>query len=422
MNATDPAGVPSTSVADDASAGDETASAWGGLPTALVVLGVGLLTSLTDRWLLPGVDSPPLLSVSTAMTLSTTLPFIIAFCVGGLWLRRGSLPVERFRRIGMWTAVGSVGFFGLNLAMIAVWPPDGLLDALGWARFAFSVGGVGGLAVGITEARSIQRGRTAERARVRAEVAEERRERLSSVNQLLRHEVLNAANVVAGNAALLLEQGDLHPDARDRVETVAHHTDDIEHVVRDVRVLIEAAGPGEFARVDLRAVLEEEAEAVRGTHPDATVTVTAPETLPVHADDLIGRLFSNLLSNAVEHADDPVMVRITAEQAGDHVSVRVADDGPGIDEATCDALFEPERGGAADHGLGLHIVSTLAKRYGGSVELTDNGPDGAVFTVALPLADVTGLGGATGDDSEATGASGSNRDDETPARKETPPV
>ena len=51
-----------------------------------------------------------------------------------------------------------------------------------------------------------------------------------------------------------------------------------------------------------------------------------------------------------------------------------------------ETLFERNMG--ADHGLGLYLVRTLIERYGGTVELTETGPEGSTFTVELPRADV----------------------------------
>jgi signal transduction histidine kinase len=113
-----------------------------------------------------------------------------------------------------------------------------------------------------------------------------------------------------------------------------------------------------------------------------------PDEAPVVADDLLPRIYSNLLRNAVEHNDDaPARVSVTAERTGDAVVVRIADDGPGIPAAERSTLFERSDNTGAAHGLGLYLVRTLAERYGGTVELTETGPDGSAFVVELPAAE-----------------------------------
>ena len=51
----------------------------------------------------------------------------------------------------------------------------------------------------------------------------------------------------------------------------------------------------------------------------------------VVADDLLDRVSSNLLSNAVEHNErDSPTVSVTVDAGGDDVVVSVADDGPDV--------------------------------------------------------------------------------------------
>ncbi|WP_233255292.1 sensor histidine kinase [Haloplanus rallus] len=104
----------------------------------------------------------------------------------------------------------------------------------------------------------------------------------------------------------------------------------------------------------------------------------------VTADALLGRVFANLLDNAVEHHDGQrPRITVGADPDGDTVRVRVQDDGPGIPERQRERLFE--QGGTRTHGLGLYLVRTLVERYGGSVELAETGPEGTTFVVELPV-------------------------------------
>ncbi|MGR6968882.1 ATP-binding protein [Streptomyces cynarae] len=116
---------------------------------------------------------------------------------------------------------------------------------------------------------------------------------------------------------------------------------------------------------------------------------------PPHLRRLL-TIVGNLLDNAVDAATDgppPAggrQVRLTLTEGPDHVTVRVADTGPGIPPGAAEAIFEdgwstrPERG-TARRGLGLALVHRLVQRHGGTVAVSE-GP-GAVFTVVLPLPD-----------------------------------
>jgi signal transduction histidine kinase len=100
------------------------------------------------------------------------------------------------------------------------------------------------------------------------------------------------------------------------------------------------------------------------------------------------RLVRNLLDNAERHARAIVGVALT-EEAGEAI-LTVVDDGPGVDPADADVIFE--RFGRADAaraaesggvGLGLAIAREIAERHDGSLRLIDRRP-GATFELRLP--------------------------------------
>ncbi|WP_284012265.1 sensor histidine kinase [Halobaculum litoreum] len=385
-----------TATADDGTtpAGPEGApaaspGAWRRLPTVVTVYGVVLTASLVDRWLLgDGLGAPAGGTVAAVTTVAIALPFTLGFVYGGVRLARGTLPAARFPRIARWWLGASGAFLVINLLMMTVWGTSTVAVAIGWLRFSLVFGGAGGLLVGIVEAGSIERARAAERARVRAERVADTREWLRYLNDILRHEVLNASNVAAGNASLLLDDDSLDEATRDRLAVIERACEDLDDVIREVRLLV-ASDHGDLdpRRVDLRPVLDTETDAVAEAYDGATVETDLPESLPVLADESVGRVFSNLVANAVEHNDGPdATVRVSGEMDADEAVVRVSDDGPGVPPDERETLFEPANDSTSDHGLGLHIVRTLVDRYGGAVELSDTGPDGSTFTVRLPRA------------------------------------
>lgn len=101
------------------------------------------------------------------------------------------------------------------------------------------------------------------------------------------------------------------------------------------------------------------------------------------------RAFANLVGNALRYGGSAA---IAWGVAGGEVLVRVTDDGPGIDPALADRLFEPFVRGEESRnratggtGLGLTIVRAILTRHGGRVTLANRVEGGAVATVALPL-------------------------------------
>lgn len=68
------------------------------------------------------------------------------------------------------------------------------------------------------------------------------------------------------------------------------------------------------------------------------------------------------------------------------VHFTVEDNGPGMDEDTCEKLFNLfySTKGSAGTGIGLYVASQVAARHGGSLTVTSAPGRGAVFTMVLP--------------------------------------
>ncbi|MEK4033698.1 HAMP domain-containing sensor histidine kinase [Methylocystis sp. IM3] len=105
------------------------------------------------------------------------------------------------------------------------------------------------------------------------------------------------------------------------------------------------------------------------------------------------RVFTNLVENAVNHAEN---VEITvAEDPDGRLRVEVSDDGPGIPEEIKSKVFDPFVRGQAGRtmgdkggfGLGLSIVRSLVESHGGAVALLDRAPRGLIVRVLLPAAE-----------------------------------
>jgi signal transduction histidine kinase len=322
-----------------------------------------------------------------AVSLLISLPFVFGITYGGRWLAGGDVEPERYHRIATWTVGGCAVFAAITVLLMTVVPPANLFATLIWIRWAASIGAGTGLLLGVFEARAIDRRVTAERARIRAEEAESRRELLDYLNGLLRHEVLNSANVIVGRSGQVIQRSTLEPAGRKDLDTIQRRARDLADVIEDARVLLQATtGDGHRERLDVVDVLERELEALSDYDRSVTIETDLPASAPVLADSLLPRIFSNLLTNAVEHHDgtNPT-VRVTVETTTNTVQIHIADDGPGVPAVERQTLFECDDTNR-DHGLGLSLVATLVERYAGSLELTETGPSGSVFTVELPLA------------------------------------
>src|SRR5690242_3343781 len=102
---------------------------------------------------------------------------------------------------------------------------------------------------------------------------------------------------------------------------------------------------------------------------------------------------SNVLENAIKYSDKRVDIQIELS-ASDKVSLRVRDAGIGIPRADLKRVFkrfyrvaDREVARVKGSGLGLFIVRSIARKYGGDAFAESEGPGrGATITIQLPRA------------------------------------
>lgn len=107
--------------------------------------------------------------------------------------------------------------------------------------------------------------------------------------------------------------------------------------------------------------------------------------------EMMARVISNLVSNAVSYTQPGGTVELSAFDSGDRVVIAVDDDGPGVPPEMRDRVFDrfarldssrsSDSGGS---GLGLAIVKTLVELHGGAVGCVESPLGGARFMVSLP--------------------------------------
>jgi len=226
--------------------------------------------------------------------------------------------------------------------------------------------------------------------REREQQLEHERERLEFMNRIIRHNLLNGMNVVDARAGLL--SGHVDPEVADHLETVQSRVRDMVDLIETMRsfmqVLTEEDGE-QTEPVALDAVLSAEVEKARNAYDAATVAYDPGPDVFVVGNDLLPEVFENLLSNAVQHNDSASpTVSVSVRVEGEEAVVEVADDGPGVDEAMRDAIFEKGEKGfdSPGTGFGLYLVRELVASYDGAIDVRNRPEGGAAFTVRLPLA------------------------------------
>jgi signal transduction histidine kinase len=241
-------------------------------------------------------------------------------------------------------------------------------------------------------------------ARVERELGEANRDRLALSERLhaadklsalgtmaagIAHEIRNPLNAVRGFAELLgaRERGD------ERAQQWAGHivagVREVDTIIENMlsfaspqRLRLERVAPEELARGALELVDLGQGGARVTTHSDA----------PAFWGDRIKlrQALRNLVENALEAQSGAreARVEVALLRQDDELVFQVADAGPGVPPELCRKILDPFFTTHADGtGLGLALVSVIARLHGGSVQCSP-GPSalgGALFVLRIPF-------------------------------------
>jgi signal transduction histidine kinase len=102
---------------------------------------------------------------------------------------------------------------------------------------------------------------------------------------------------------------------------------------------------------------------------------------------LFSRSVENLVANALRAVPSGTgKVLITTQSEGDQTFLLTVDDnGPGVDPALGDRVFEPNVSGDAGTGLGLALTKGVIEAHGGTVSFARSELGGARFEVRVPM-------------------------------------
>jgi two-component system OmpR family sensor kinase len=203
------------------------------------------------------------------------------------------------------------------------------------------------------------------------------------------HELRTPITIVRGHLELM---GD---DPRERVQTVALVTDELDRMARIVDDLLLLANAEQLDFVHLVEV--DVAELTTGVLTKARLLGDRAWRLDSCGDGAliadpqrITQAVLNLVRNAVEHTAPGDEIGIGSAWSTHGLRLWVRDTGPGIGDGDRERIFERfARGGerrrrSEGAGLGLAIVKSIVDAHGGRVEVLSRPGSGATFTIVLP--------------------------------------
>ena len=218
------------------------------------------------------------------------------------------------------------------------------------------------------------------------------------------HELRTPLSIITGYLETLLEGGEDKETGRRFLQVMHKHSQRLRLMVEDLLALSQLESKQLSLRYELidlqecvHRVLERFDSMIKET--DAVVSVDLPATLPkLEADPLrLEQVIFNLVENALKYGGPHgLKLKISAACDGRDVIVRFEDNGPGIPLSDQPRVFErfyrvhkDRSRDAGGTGLGLSIVKHTVQAHGGSVVLESAPGAGAIFTVRLPVGEVS---------------------------------
>jgi signal transduction histidine kinase len=216
------------------------------------------------------------------------------------------------------------------------------------------------------------------------------------------HELRTPLTSIKGYASILLSKklGNIPEEAKERLEKINRHTDELVHMVNDLLDISRIESGRVTMKVepqDLKDIAEKTVDLLsvqlKEKHLECHINIPANAN-SVSADRTqIERVFINIIGNAIKFTPSKGKITVEAHKLEGKIQVDIADSGCGIPEEAQEAIFEEfyrvdnsinqELKGT---GLGLALVKHIINAHNGEIWVTSKVGVGATFSFTLPAA------------------------------------
>jgi len=215
---------------------------------------------------------------------------------------------------------------------------------------------------------------------------------------LMGHDLTNYNQTILGNLGLLHRKTEIGDSQKKYVDAITRQFKKSERLISNVKAFSQIIDAEKLDRgsYNLSAGIGSAVKSVKSGYPDREITIEFDDSQRKYAaaGNILDSVLVNLIGNSVKHSlSDGAHLKIAVDDSSDDPDfweVRIEDDGPGIPDEMKKQIFERyfssgEKGGT---GLGLTLVKTVVKKYGGRVEVRDrvagSPGEGSVFFFTIP--------------------------------------
>lgn len=138
--------------------------------------------------------------------------------------------------------------------------------------------------------------------------------------------------------------------------------------------------------------IAEDAEGTIGVfNRKLTSNINLPNEYIIPYDEqLVNRVFENLIGNALRYTEEGDEIKICAEEITDAITVKICDTGIGISESDLANIFDLFYRASNSRreegmGIGLSVVKNIIETHGWKIDVESEKGKGSCFTITIPL-------------------------------------
>jgi signal transduction histidine kinase len=299
--------------------------------------------------------------------------------------------------------------FVRNMAVLLMMPLTIMAACFGWLLARQAMKGVEDVTL---TARQISTGSIEKRVSVRQRALEidelsntfnHMLDRLESMIKSIRemsdniaHDLRSPLTRIRGIAEMTLINRDSIENYREMAASTIEECDKLISIINTMLEITEAeagTSPIRTEPIDIPGLIGYACELFEPIAQEKGVQITTSLSEKVTIDsnkNMLQRLVTNLLENAIKYNRPNGSVSISAAKQDDRVRIQFEDTGIGINEEEISEIFERFYRGAevrseTGSGLGLSLAKAIVHRLGGRIQVASALNKGSVFTVVLPV-------------------------------------
>lgn len=205
------------------------------------------------------------------------------------------------------------------------------------------------------------------------------------LNRVLRHNLRNEVGVISGYAEMLQKRNaDENAAYAGKIVEASDRLMTLSETARKLEANLDTSP--ETDSIDVVPIVARTAARTEERYPDATVSVTTPESAVAESAPRLETAMWELLENAAKHAGEGPNVAVSVRVDAAGVVIRVSDDGPGLPEQEREVLVSgTETPLVHGSGLGLWLVYWVVESLDARLTVPES-EGGACIEIALKQA------------------------------------